>query len=67
MEGDEIIHQILNLNLPFSNCSVAQIETEFLGENKHFMKNIAVVNSLKTWPNILIQSQQVIILATIMT
>ena len=34
MEGDEIIHQILISNLPFSNCSVAQIESEFLGEKK---------------------------------
>ena len=34
MEGDEIIHQILSSKLPFSNCSVAQIELEFLGERK---------------------------------
>ena len=35
MEGDDIIfNQLISLSLPFSNCSDAQIEFEFLGDKK---------------------------------
>ena len=34
MEGDLILNKFFSANLPFSNCSIAQIEQEFLGEKK---------------------------------
>ena len=34
MEGNDITNNFFSVNLPFSNCSEAQIEFEFLGERK---------------------------------
>ena len=46
MEDTEILNSnlLLSVNLPFSNCSVDQIEQEFLGEKILYMKSTATVN-----------------------
>ena len=53
MEGDESlnINLLLAENLPFAYCSIDQIEQEFLGEKRLYMKSTAIVNFSKTWLN----------------
>ena len=68
MEDTEILNSnlLLSGNLPFSNCSVDQIEQEFLGEKRLYMKSTATVNFSKIWLNLQILSHLITIVVTTM-